>query len=213
MKRLLAVILLACMALSFASCSAPKPDKAAEKYVKALVNGDIKAMSKYSAVKSKDLFDVMIEKMMKESEMKKSEVFENISDATGEKIKSFNDYCKILKKSAKEDLEDEYGKKYKIKVSAVASEILEEDIKYARLTAISKVYDSTGVIVSDEINFSKIKECRNVTVSAYFYEAKNDFYSDVETFNFLMARIGNKWYVLDNPAVLIGTFGSDEGIG
>ncbi|MBQ8742880.1 MAG: hypothetical protein IJZ03_05885 [Clostridia bacterium] len=211
MKRLLAIILLACMALSFASCSAPKPDKTAEKYVKALVNGDIKAMSKYSAVKSKDIFNIMVEKMMKENEMKKSEVFETISEATDEKIKSFNDYCKVLKKSAKEDLEDAYGKKYKIKVSAVASEILEEDIKYARLTAISKAYDSTGVIVSDEINFSKIKECRNVTVSVYFYEAKTDYYTDVENFDFLMARIGNKWYVLDNPTALIGNFGISEG--
>lgn len=202
MKKLIAVVLLVCMALTFASCSAPKPDKTAEKYVKALVSGDIKAMSKYTAVNAKDLFNAMVEKMMKDQDMTKDKVFEKISESVDEPIKNYNDYCKALKETATEELEDTYGKKYKVKVSAVASEILEEDVKYDRLTAISKTYDNTGLIVSDEINFSKIKECRDVTVSVYFYENKADFYTESTTIELTMVRIGNKWIVLSNPSFI-----------
>ncbi len=204
MKKILAIVLLACMVLSFASCSAVGPEKTAEKYVKAMADMDIKKMSKYTAVDSKDLFNAMIEQMMEEGDMSKKEVYEKLSETLEADIDSYNDYCKFMEKKAKEAFEEEYEKKYKVEVSAVASEILEEAEKYSVLKNISDVYDETGIIVSEEINFAKIKECRNVTVKIYIYEKGADYYKEADSVELTMVRIGSKWIVLNDPTSMLG---------
>lgn len=207
MKKILAIVLLACMALSFASCSAAGPEKTAEKYVKAMADMDIKKMSKYTAVDSKDLFNAMIEQMMEEGDMSKKEVYEKLSESLDADIDSYNDYCKFMEKKAKETLEDTYGKKYKVEVSAVASEVLEEAEKYSVLNNISDIYDETGIIISEEVNFAKIKECCKVTVKTYIYEKGADFYTESDSIELAMVRIGNKWIVLNSPATMFGIEG------
>lgn len=204
MKKILAIVLLACMALSFASCSASRPEKTAEKYVKAMAEMDVKKMSKYAAVDSKDLFNAMVEQMMEEGDMSKKEVYEQLSETLDADIDNYNDYCKFMKKKVNETFEDEYGKKYKIEVSSVASRVLEEEEKYSVLKNISNAYDDTGLIISEEINFAKIKECCKVTVKTYIYEKGADYYAEADSIELAMVRIGNKWIVLNSPSTMFG---------
>ncbi|MBQ2251929.1 MAG: hypothetical protein II329_03065, partial [Clostridia bacterium] len=111
--------------------------------------------------------------------------------------KNFNDYAKYLKKTTKENMEEEYDGKFEIEASVVATEILEEDAKYAALKSASKQYDEAKVILSEEINVSKIKECRRVTVKAYLYEDGADIFSSVQTLELTVVKIGSKWIILD----------------
>ena len=197
MKRILAILVLASMMLVMASCGASGPEKTAEKYVEAMMDLDLKKASKYAAVDYKDIFEAMIESRMAENEISKKEALEDLSEELDTEIKSYNDYVKYIEKTAKEAMEEEFDGKYEIEVSAVASEILEEDAKYDALKSASSQYDSSKVIVSEEINFAKIKECRKVTVKAYVYIDGADVFSDVQSLELCMVKIGSKWIVLD----------------
>ncbi len=198
MKRILAILVLASMMLvMMASCGSSGPEKTAEKYVEAMMDLDIKKASKYAAVDYKDIFDAMIESKMAEDEISKKEALEDLSEELDAEIKSYNDYVKHLEKTAKESMEEMFDGKYKIEVSAVASELLEEDAKYAALKSASTQYDSAKVVVSEEINFAKIKECRKVTVKAYIYVDGADVFSEVQALELCMVKIGSKWIVLD----------------
>ena len=183
--------------LVMASCGASGPEKTAEKYVEAMMDLDLKKASKYAAVDYKDIFEAMIESRMAENEISKKEALEDLSEELDTEIKSYNDYVKYIEKTAKEAMEEEFDGKYEIEVSAVASEILEEDAKYDALKSASSQYDSSKVIVSEEINFAKIKECRKVTVKAYVYIDGADVFSDVQSLELCMVKIGSKWIVLD----------------
>ena len=197
MKRIVAILVLASMMLVMASCGASGPEKTAEKYVEAMMDLDLKKASKYAAVDYKDIFEAMIESRMAENEISKKEALEDLSEELDTEIKSYNDYVKYIEKTAKEAMEEEFDGKYEIEVSAVASEILEEDAKYDALKSASSQYDSSKVIVSEEINFAKIKECRKVTVKAYVYIDGADVFSDVQSLELCMVKIGSKWIVLD----------------
>ena len=197
MKRILAILLLASMMLVMASCGASNPNKTVEKYVEAMLDGDLKKASKYVAVDYEDLFDAMIAQMMEEEDISKKEALENLSEELDTKIKNFSDYAKYIKKTTKESMEEEYEGKIEIEASVVATEILEEDAKYAALKYASSQYDSAKVILSEEINVAKIKECRRVTVKAYLYEDGSDIFSEVETLELTVVKIGSKWVILD----------------
>ena len=198
MKRIFAILVLAAMMLTMmASCGASGPEKTAEKYVEAMMDLDLKKASKYAAVDYKDIFEAMIESRMAEDEISKKEVLEELSEELDAEIKSYNDYVKHIEKTGKEAMEEMFEDKYKIEVSAVASEILEEDAKYDALKSASKQYDDQKVIVTEEVNFAKVKECRKVTVKAYVYVDGSDVFSNVQTLELCMVKIGSKWIVLD----------------
>lgn len=197
MKRILAILLLASMMLVMASCGASNPNKTVEKYVEAMLDGDIKKASKYVAVDYEDLFDAMIAQMMEEEDISKKEALENLSEELDTKIKNFSDYAKYIKKTTKEAMEEEYEGKLEIEASVVATEILEEDAKYSAIKSYSEKYDKAKVILSEEINVAKIKECRRVTVKAYLYLDGSDIFSEVETLELVVVKIGSKWIILD----------------
>ena len=210
-KKILAIVLLACMALSFASCASSGPEKTAEKYVAAMAELDIKKMSKYTAVDNKDIFNAMIAAMMEEGDMSKKEVYEKLSESLDDKkIDGYGDYCKLLKENAKDALKETYEKKYKIRTSAVASEVLEEAEKYSVIKKFASKYDETGIDPTDDVNFAKVKECRRVTVKMYFYEKGADYYTDVDSVELIMIRVGSKWIVLNDPTTVFG-FGMEAG--
>ena len=197
MKRILAILLLASMMLVMASCGASNPNKTVEKYVEAMLDGDLKKASKYVAVDYEDLFDAMIAQMMEEEDISKKEAHENLSEELDTKIKNFSDYAKYIKKTTKESMEEEYEGKIEIEASVVATEILEEDAKYSALKSASSQYDSAKVILSEEINVAKIKECRNVTVKIYFYLDGSDVFTTVNTIEVCAAKVGSSWVILD----------------
>ncbi|MBE6607112.1 MAG: DUF4878 domain-containing protein [Ruminococcaceae bacterium] len=204
MKRILAILLLASMMLVMASCGASGPEKTVEKYVESILDYDFKKASKYVAVDYKDMFEMMIAQRMEEGEISKKEVYEELSEELDADIKSYNDYIKYLKKTAKESMEEEFDGKYDIEVSVVASEILEEDAKYAALKSASATYDSSKIILSEEINLAKVKECRKVTVKAYFYEDKSDVFSYAQSLEVTVVKIGSKWIILDGGMGMMG---------
>lgn len=197
MKRILAILLLASMLLVMASCGASNPNKTVEKYVEAMLDGDLKKASKYVAVDYEDIFDAKIAQMMKEEDISKKEALENLSEDLDTKIKNFSDYAKYIKKTTKEEMEEEFEGKFEFEASVVATEILEEDAKYAAIKSASKDYDDLKVILSEEINVAKIKECRRVTVKAYLYEDGADIFSSVQTLELIVVKIGSKWIILD----------------
>ena len=185
------------MLLVMASCGSSNPNKTDEKYVEAMFDGDLKKASKYTAVDYEDIFDAMIAQMMKEEDISKKEALENLSDELDTKIKNFSDYAKYIKKTTKEEMEEEFEGKFEFEASVVATEILEEDAKYDALKSASSQYDSAKVILSEEINVAKIKECRKVTVKAYLYEDGSDIFSSAETLELIVVKIGSKWIILD----------------
>jgi len=192
------------MMLVMASCGASGPEKTVEKYVESILDYDFKKASKYVAVDYKDMFEMMIAQRMEEGEISKKEVYEELSEELDADIKSYNDYIKYLKKTAKESMEEEFDGKYDIEVSVVASEILEEDAKYAALKSASATYDSSKIILSEEINLAKVKECRKVTVKAYFYEDKSDVFSYAQSLEVTVVKIGSKWIILDGGMGMMG---------
>ena len=204
MKRILAILVLASMMLVMASCGSSGPEKTVEKYVEAMLEFDLKKASKYVAVDYKDMFEMMIAQRMEEGDISKKEVFESLSDELDAEIKSYNDYVKYLKKTYEEAMGEEYDGKFDIEVSVVASEILEEDAKYAEIKSASKNYDDSKIILSEEINLAKVKECRKVTVKAYYYEDGSDVFSNVNTLEVCVVKIGSKWIILDSDFGIMG---------
>lgn len=199
MKKIVAVILLVCMAVGFAGCSFSGPEATAEKYVEALVERDFKKMSKYSAVDNEIIFEAMLASAMETGKLTKKEVYEKLSESLDEDVESYNDLCKVVKRTAKEENEDKYGKKFKLKVTAAASYVLEENEKYAALTSMSDRYDLAGVALSQEIDFGDIKECRKMVVKAYYYEKDEDQFEHVDKFDILMVKLSTKWIVIADP--------------
>ncbi len=204
MKRIIAVLLLACtMLIMMASCGGAGPEKTAEKYAKAMAECDMKAASKYAAVAYDDMFDAQIAAMMQEGDMSKKEALEELSDMIGEDIKNFNDLAKYTEKQGKEELKDTYDSQYKIEVSVIAVEVLEEDAKYAAIKSAAATYESSKIILSEEVKLSKVKECCKVTVGMYIYDnKKDDIFTDSKSMELTMVKIGSKWYVLDGGSIL-----------
>ena len=199
MKRILAILLLASMMLVMASCGASGPDKTVEKYVEAMFDFDLKKVSKYVAVDYEDIFDAMIQQIMEKEKISKKEALAELSEELDTDIKKYNDFVKYIKNESKESMEKEFklDGKYDIEVSVVASEILEEDAKYAAIKSASADYDEYKVILSEEINLAKVKECRKVTAKAYFYNDGSDVFSLVLPLEVYAVKIGSKWIVLD----------------
>jgi len=115
------------------------------------------------------------------------EFFEKISDNVDEEIDSWNDYFKIMKERAKEDLEDEYGKftisAKSTRVKDISVKLLEEKLSYF-LENLEEITD---------FDRDKIDEVKEVAVKLAI---KGEDDTERDTAYVCMVRIGLSWKVL-----------------
>lgn len=163
------------------------PKSVAKKYVKAELEGDMKAA-----------FSVMAGKMQKcyEKELMdeyKDEMFEMMEEQCDEldikaNIKNFNQYYKAVKKVTKAEMNEEFGKGYKVKIKIRSV----DDLRSSEIEAIQEVYDNE--MYEDYINADKIKKGKKVTVAVIIEGKESDDTDEIEVY---VVKYKGKWKVVN----------------
>lgn len=187
--KLIAIIAAAAIVLGLmiALLAGSSAKSVAKKYVKAQIEGDTKAM-----------YSLMVGKMQKYVENEvwddyEDEMFEYMEEACDEedidvKIKNWNQYYKASKKLHKAQLNEQYGKGYKVTI-----EIREiEDLRNSELEEIQEGYDDEDL--EDYVNPDKIKKGKKVTVKVIIDGKEDTTTKDVEVY---VVKYGGSWKVAD----------------
>ena len=163
------------------------PKSVAKKYVEAELEGDMKAA-----------FSVMAGKMQKCYEKEfmseyKDEMFEMMEEQCEEldikaNIKNFNQYYKAAKKVTKAEMNEEYGKGYKVKIKI--REV--DDLRSSEIEAIQDMYDNE--MYEDYIDANKIKKGKKVTVAVIIEGKESD---DTEEIEVCVVKYKGKWKVIE----------------
>ena len=185
-----AVIVLGLMIALLAGSSAKS---VAKKYIQASFDGDAKQMMSLMAGKMKQYYE-------KEYWDDEDDAFEELEDLADEydidaDIDNFSQYYKVMKKVAKAEREEEYGKKAKLKL-----EIKEVDeMNSKELRTVKELYESSEDM-EDYINPDKIKKGVIVTIH-YYINGSED--SDTDDIDVVVVKYGGSWKVLDRYPAFI----------
>ena len=112
MKKLFALLLAVVMTLSLCACGGGKPEEAAEKFAKAMIENDVKALYGMWCYNAEKLMKESVEEYAEDED----EMFEMFEYVYGAEIESWDDLYDAMQESTEEDLIDTYGEDYKIKV-------------------------------------------------------------------------------------------------
>lgn len=187
--KLIAVIAAAAIVLGLliALLGGGSAKSVAKKYVKAEIEGDMKAA-----------YSLMVGKMQKYVENEvyddyEDELFEYMEEACDEedinvKINNWNQYYKAYKKLTKAEMNEQYGKGYKVTIEV--RDI--EDIRNSELEEIQEGYDDDDL--EDYVNPDKIKKGKKVTVKVIIDGKEDTTTEDVVVY---VVKYKGKWKVAD----------------
>lgn len=194
--KLIAIIAAAVLLIvAFASILGGSSPKAlAKKYVQAQLDGDMKAMFGMMAGKMQKCFE---EELIDDED---DELFEMMEEACDDedidvKIKNYNQFYKAAKKLNKAQMNEEYGKGYKVKIRV--REV--EDLRNSEIDDIQDYLDSDTY--EDFIDSSKIKKGKKVTVAVNIEGKEADDADDIEVY---IVKYKGKWRVIDGSFAYMG---------
>lgn len=181
---LVVVFVVACIAkVIFGSNGA---EKAAEKYIQAIFEGDMDTYSKYSVLNLKDSLETLVE--------------------SDEDVRSFMQYTygtddpeEVLDKMGEkltEAMESEFGEGYKVEVEI---EDVEECSEYEMQNQLEELEESLGnmtVDVNKIVSIDKIKKMSRVE-GKVIVEGEKEVEDNSVRLQVYCAKIGTKWCVLD----------------
>ena len=187
--KLIAIVAAAVLLIvAFASIlGGGSPKSIAKKYVQAQLDGDMKKMYSMMAGKMQKCFE---EEIMDDYD---DELFEMMEEACDDedidvKIKNYNQFYKAAKKLNKAQMNEEYGKGYKVKIRI--REV--EDLRNSEIDDIQDYLDSDTY--EDYIDSSKIKKGKKVTVAVNIEGKESDDADDIEVY---IVKYKGKWKVVD----------------
>ena len=93
----------------------------------------------------------------------------------------------------KQLLEKEYGENYSVKTTIISSTTLNESDKAELLKEASDYYDTRNIVISDIVDFSKIKEVQKMQCKVYLSGAKET----TEDFSIYVVKVNHQWKVLN----------------
>ena len=187
--KLIAIIAAAAIVLGLmiALLAGSSAKSVAKKFVQAQIEGD-----------QKEMYSLMVGKMQKYMEEEEyddyeDELFEYMEEACDEedidvKINNWNQYYKARKKLTKAQMNEEFGKGYKVTI-----EIREvENLRPSELEEIQEGYDDEDI--EDYVNPNKIKKGKKITVKVIIDGKESTEAEDVVVY---VVKYGGSWKVAD----------------
>lgn len=202
-KTIIVLALVFCLSIFSAGCFfvGNKPEDVAVNYLEAAANYDINKMDENSIVPSKIIFMAGVENAKKSQNMTEEEIWETYAKwfSLDKVPKNFEEYIQATVEYSKKELADKYGDNYSCNVSIIGLEEMDEGDINDMLHEASDHYDDQGIIISDIVDFSKIKQCKKITCKVYYSGEKVDQNSDdaVTEQSVFVVNIDGRWKVLN----------------
>lgn len=199
MKKLFALLLAVAMLLTLTACGdkkeddgvANKPEDVAEEFVKGMMNSDFNRIFNLYAFD----YEEALQGESLEYYDDKEAFFEEMSDQYDEEITSWSQLYQIAKQETKAELEEDFGKGYKITVKAGdVVDMGDEDLD----ELIDEVDDDYGDYTSMR-DLKDAEEGKIVTVIITI-KGEDEDGEDVEeekTYEIYMLKMNGKWKVAD----------------
>lgn len=188
-----AVAAIIVIALFVALFSGGSYEDVAEKFAVSAAKGDVGKAMKLYAYDIGEMLDDMVDKYAENLDVSTKEAYKMFGSRLDAEISSASDLFKAAGKQAKEEIEDEYGKKFKVTSKIVSTEKLDGSELKEMLDDVGTV-GMLGIDVDEYFNPDKVKKGYEVELEVKI-DGKDK--SDTKTIKVTVVKYKGKWKVID----------------
>jgi len=183
------IILVGIIIVIFSFFSSGNPERILERYVSAVVNGDFRTVSRYSAID----FDALFQEIHESQGMSAREFRDELQGEFG--VSSVEDLMTDILEEATAHIEREFGSDFDVSVEVIDSFTLGRRDREVIIDDLEWIFDSLGIDGSSVINLDRSMEIVEYEVEIIISGSRNE---DIDTIPLLMLRDGRRSRVLDD---------------